>query len=684
MELSENALEVIKFRFLGPDETPEQMFERVASAVAASGSQNYLFWYNRFLAAFLNLDFLPSTPGLANAGRPIGQLIACYVVGVEDTVESIFDAIKYAAVIHKSGGGTGFSFSNIRPSGSVVLESNGVASGPLSFLRVFNAATAEMKQGGVRRGANMAILRCDHPDIFEFINAKNVEGYLSNFNLSVDITDEFMECLAAKDNFDLRWDGNVVRTVRAEDLWRDIVAGAWKNGEPGIVFMDRINDMNELKMVETLSACNPCAEQPLPDWGSCNLGSINLSNFTVGRSVEWGRLKEVVETAVRFLDNVIDATSYPLKEIEKEAKSKRRIGLGIMGLADMLIKLELDYGDVKGRAVASSVMKFITTEAVKYSEELSKKEGVPPLLDTVCIQRRNGLITTIAPTGSMSIIANCSSGCEPVFAFKYTKRCIESTIEVVHPLAKEYFDRGEELPFYFVTAEDVPMKDHIKMQAALQQYVHSGISKTINAPESTTIEEVSDAFLECYRAGCKSIAFYRKGSRILESQYEQEKVAKPVDTVYEDRPRILFGFTEKIATSKGNLYVTVNESDDKKPVEVFLSIGKSGKTDAAYSEALGRIITLGLRSGLNVEKIVKHLKGISGDDQVWDNGVAIKSIPDAVGQLLERVYVAKSDSPKATQVERLSECCPSCGAEDTLIPQEGCVVCTSCGWDKCL
>lgn len=681
MELSENALDVLRFRYLqekpdGSTETPEELFARVATSVASvEEPEDREAWSKMFLDMFLALDFLPNTPALINAGRPIGQLIACYVVPITDSIEGIFDAIKEAAIIHKSGGGTGFDFSELRPAGYCVQETGGIASGPVSFLRVFDAATGEMKQGGVRRGASMGILRCDHPDIFEFVASKKVEGSLSNFNISVAITSEFMRCLESGSPFHLRWNSKVVREIQPASLWDAIVERCWSNGEPGLVFIDEINNLSVLSAIETIKATNPCSEEPLPAYGACSLGSINLSNFVHGGKVNYNRLRRVVHAGVRFLDDIVDATKYPLKQIEVESKKTRRIGLGIMGLADMLLKLEINYNSVEALSLASTVMDFVHEESIKASEELGEFRGVPDALSSIGIDRRNGMTTTIAPTGSLSLIAGCSSGCEPVFSFHYKKQCIDSVLDVIHPLAQKYLSSGSQLPDYFVTARDVLIEQHIKMQSALQEYVHAGISKTINAPECTTVEQVSEALLLCYKLGCKSVAFYREGSRSIEAHVAQDKPGS-ISTTPLKRPGRLYGVTERIETPRGRLYVTVNDVDGL-PFEVFLKIGKSGAEDFAYSEAIGRLISLSLRSGVLVGQVIQHLKNISGASQIWVDGTPVKSVPDAVGRVLESLYnVDSKDEDKVLLGD-----CPVCSG--VLTAQEGCFSCLSCGWSKC-
>jgi ribonucleoside-diphosphate reductase alpha chain len=708
-KVNENGLKVMQERYMQDNEScADDVFRRVAKAIASvetgkssSGKSNKRYWERKFLKIMSDLDFLPNTPCLANAGKPNGQLAGCFVLPVEDDIEGIFDAIKWGAIVHKTGGGTGYAFSRLRPSGSQVKDSGGIASGPVSFMRVFDAATAEMKQGGLRRGANMGILRVDHPNILEFIKCKRTEGRFSNFNISVGITDEFMEAIAGGwTTFNLRHsgpDGDVEVQVDPHEIWHEIIRGAWENGEPGVVFLDTIAKTNPLSEIETIESTNPCAEQPLPPFGTCILGSINLSNMvnTRTKDVNYPKLAKTVATAVRFLDNAIDVTSFPLRVIEVEAKSKRRIGLGIMGLADLLIKMKITYGTQNAREITEEIMKKFQGYAVRASIQLGEEKGVPPLLNDNRVlphlktSRRNALITTIAPTGSLSIVAGCSSGCEPVFSFHFTKKAVETELDMVHPLVADWVlshAPEDSLPDYFIEARDIPVKAHIRMQAVLQKYIDSGISKTINAPSDITLEETEEAFIYAYEQGLKSVAFYREGSRKFEAQKAMSKLPEPAEVVTKyissgldtSRPKSLHGETVKIMTGRGKLYITINEHDGQ-PFEVFLKIGKSGREDFAYSEALGRMISLLFRTGVSVEKIVKHLRNISGADVVWYEGKQVKSVPDAVAIILEEKYL---DSPVATENGKFPVHCPECDSENVGI-QGNCLTCKSCGYSKC-
>jgi len=724
MKLSDNAMEVLNYRYLRDGESPEDMFTRVAMVAASSEGRDANSWRDKFKTMLMNLDFVPNTPCLINAGRG-NQLSACFVLGIDDDISSIFNTLKHTALIHKSGGGTGFDFSKLRPSGWKVDKTSGTASGPVSFMRVYNAATREMKQGGVRRGANMAVLRCDHPDIMDFITCKNKEGDLANFNISVAITDEFMTALRDGLPFRLRFNGEAVESVLAEDIWDAIMIGAHKNGEPGVIFIDRVNELNPLKDIETLASTNPCGEQPLPRNGSCNLGHINLTNFwdASRQEMSYVELYETIKLAVRFLDDNIDATTYPLRSIEYEAKRTRRIGLGIMGLADLFLMAGLRYGSSASRKFTKHLMSKIYSYADRASIKLGEERGFYEACTKETPQRRNGVILTVAPTGSCSIIANVSSGCEPIFAYSFQKKCIDGFITIDHPLAASYFQHGEHLPAHFVTAADVTVTQHVKMQAVIQQYIDSGISKTINAPNDCSRSEVNDAFRLAYEKGCKSLTFYREGSRTYEAQVKEHSAGFNTDgnkpflsdvdgvatittshhevyhlTEDEDvapfitkRPERLSGFTRKINTGRGKLYVTINEDETGRPIELFAKIGKSGREDFAYTEALGRAITLGLRWGVPIEVFYKHFTGIIGYDTVWAHNKLVTSVPDAIATIMDREYLLANrpipDPPVVSTIgvlsdpKRTHDDCPECGAFVTF--EEGCEKCQACGYSKC-
>jgi len=528
MRLTKNALILLKHRYLLRDEkgriveTPEQMFRRVARAVARSDTrykENPRKSERDFFDVMTRLDFLPNSPTMMNAGTGLGQLSACFVLPIEDSIESIFTTLKDMATIHKSGGGTGFNFSKIRPREDVVKSSKGKASGPVSFLEIYNKATDVIKQGGKRRGANMGILDASHPDIFDFITLKQRKS-INNFNLSVAVTKKFMEAVLRNDNWNLvnPRTKKIVKTVKARKVFDAIVDGAWKIGDPGVIFIDEVNAKNPLKLGR-ITATNPCGELPLYDYESCNLGSINLSNFVERDEINWNKLKEVIHIAVHFLDNVIDANNYPLPEIEKKTKENRKIGLGIMGFAEFLIKLGVPYDSEKAIEIAEKVMGFINEESKNASEELAKRRGVFPNFRKSRWKKRlrNATTTTIAPTGSISMIAGTSSGIEPLFALGFKKRVLGTELLEYNQLYKTALKRYRRLPpkikQLFKTAIEIPPEQHVKIQAAFQKHTDNAVSKTVNLPQKATRRDVRKVFLLAYKLKCKGITVYRKGCR---------------------------------------------------------------------------------------------------------------------------------------------------------------------------
>jgi ribonucleoside-diphosphate reductase alpha chain len=573
LKLPLNAITILAARYLRRDEnrriieTPRQLFMRVAKTIAEvdllyNPSAKVEETTKEFFDMMVNFEFLPNSPTLMNAGTELGQLSACFVLPIEDSIEGIFTTLKHAALIHKSGGGTGFSFSRLRPKGDVVKTTGGIASGPVSFMTVFDAATNAIKQGGKRRGANMGVLRVDHPDILEFITAKEKEGRLSNFNISVAITDRFMEALMKDEDYDLinPRTGQVVQRLKARVVWNLIIAMAWKNGEPGVLFIDRINATHTVPHTGVIEATNPCGEQPLIPYESCNLGSINLAKMVNDGRIDWDKLRSTVEKAVHFLDNVIDANKYPLPEIEKITRfGNRKIGLGVMGFADMLIELGVPYNSRPALRIAEQVMKFIEETAINTSVKLAEERGsFGNFKGSVWEKRgykcmRNATLTTIAPTGTISEIAGCSNGIEPLFAIVYTKRVRETlgeNLTIVNPLfEKVAIEEGfysedlmkkiasstsiqqiEEIPEHvrriFVTAHDISPEWHVRMQAAFQKYVDNAVSKTINFPHDASMNDIEEALLLAYRLGCKGITVYRDRSRniqVLTTRTEEEE-----------------------------------------------------------------------------------------------------------------------------------------------------------------
>jgi ribonucleoside-diphosphate reductase alpha chain len=561
LKLPLNTIVILAARYLLRDEerniieTTSQLFKRVAKTIAAiekkygKSAKKIKELEEKFYQMLVNSEFLPNSPTLMNTGTGRGlTLSACFVIPIEDDMSSIFDAIKMMALVQKAGGGTGFSFNNLRPAGDVVKSTGGVASGPISFMKIFDAATEQIKQGGKRRGANMGVLRVDHPDILDFIVCKEVEGVLRNFNISVGVTDRFMRAVERDGEIDLinPRTGKPTKRIKARAIWNLLATMAWKNGEPGIIFLDTINKYNPTPHVGMVESTNPCGEQPLLSYESCNLGSINLSKIVEDGKINWNKLRNIVRLAVRFLDNVIDANSFPTKEIEKATKANRKIGLGVMGFADMLIKLEIPYNSQKALKLAEKIMRFITQEARKTSVKLGKEKGnFPNFKGSVWDKRgykymRNATVTTIAPTGTISEIAGCSQGIEPLFAIAYVRNVRESLgydLTVINPLfemiaIREGFYSEElikkiagstsiqhvkEIPEkwrkIFVTALDISPEWHVRMQAAFQKYTDNAVSKTVNLPHHATPDDVERIFLLAWKLGCKGITVYRFGSR---------------------------------------------------------------------------------------------------------------------------------------------------------------------------
>ena len=733
LPLSSNALVVLARRYLRKDEegkvmeTPEEMFRRVAVTVAQADlaydpSADVKALEESFYSLITSLKFIPNSPTLMNAGRELGQLSACFVLPVEDSIESIFEAVKHTAMIHKSGGGTGFSFTRIRPEGDRVKSTHGVASGPISFMTIFDVATETIKQGGTRRGANMGILRVDHPDIIKFITAKKEMENLNNFNISVALTEEFMEAVKNRSDYSLinPRTGTETKRIAAADVFELIVDSAWGSGEPGIIFLDRVNRSNPTPKLGEIESTNPCGEQPLLPYESCNLGSLNLSRIVLpDGTVDYDDLRDTVYQAVHFLDNVIDVNRFPLPEIAEMTRRTRKIGLGVMGFADMLIQMGIPYNSEKAVEVAEDIMAFIDREARAASVKLAEDRGNFPaypgsIHDTPQTPlMRNATVTTIAPTGTISIIAGASSGIEPLFAVSYIRKVLDGTELVeAHPLfvdmmksAGAYSDElmekiahsgsvqevdevPEEIRRVFVTSMDVSPTDHIAIQAAFQRHTDNAVSKTINFPENATKDDIKEAYLLAWQQGLKGITIYRYGSRPVQvlNLKKAEKKAEPMtgsqgvktaNGKIAPRPRPLrtFGVTERVRTGCGNLYVTVNK-DDQDICEVFTQMGKAGGCAACQIEAESRLISLALRSGVSPKVIVKQLSGIRCPSPSWQDGDQILSCPDAMARVLMNV-----GNLEVEHNETVIMSCPECGA--VLEPEEGCLLCRSCGFSKC-
>lgn len=735
IELSDNAIRVLEKRYLVKNEKgeineiPQEMFKRVAEHIASAEQlydpeSNTAAIAETFYQLMVNLEFLPNSPTLMNASRELGQLSACFVLPVEDTMESIFEAVGYTALIHKSGGGTGFSFSRLRPEMDRVGSTGGVASGPISFMRVFDTATDVVKQGGMRRGANMAILSVDHPDIMKFISAKDNTDQFTNFNLSVAITDEFMQAVEKKSDYDLMNPRTGKRSgkLNAREVFDKIVDLSWHTGDPGVIFIDEINRFNPTPGLGKIESTNPCGEQPLLPFESCNLGSINLAKMLISQNgqvkIDYDKLSRVVELAVHFLDNVIDVNQFPLPQIAEKTKQTRKIGLGIMGFADMLIQLGIPYNSEQALSLAEETMHFISEQADKASMELAKSRGTFPAFKGSIYDIpggphfRNASRTTIAPTGSLSIIANCSSGIEPIFALSYIRHILDGeelvevnpyfeqvakerdffSIELMKELAsgkkvKDVSSIPGEIKRVFISAHDIAPEWHVRMQAAFQKYTDSAVSKTVNFPLEATPEDIANVYLLAYHEKLKGITIYRDQSRdgqvLTTGKKEPEKDKSPDRLSQRKRPKVTRGITERVSTGCGSIYVTVN-FDEHGIAEVFTTLGKSGGCAAAQLEAISRLISSSLRSGIELDSIVRHLHGIRCPSIAWEQGHAVLSCADAIASVLQK-YTEDTRGKAPVSSVKASKSnmgqCPECGGN--LIHQEGCDICPSCGFTKC-
>ncbi|MBI1722375.1 MAG: vitamin B12-dependent ribonucleotide reductase [Gemmatimonadetes bacterium] len=838
LQLSTNAVTVLERRYLVKDEAgrpvekPEDLFWRVARTIAApdrtfgasEGAVEALA--EEFYRVMAERKWMPNSPTLMNAGRPLGQLSACFVLPVEDALSNgssgIYDTLRAMALVHQSGGGTGFAFSRLRPKNDVVRSTMGVASGPVSFMSLYDASTDVVKQGGTRRGANMGILRVDHPDILDFITCKNDTTKITNFNISVAVTDAFMDSVAAGKPYDLIHPrtGKVVGQLDAREVFRKIVHGAWMTGEPGVFFVDKANRYNPVPRLGGYEATNPCGEQPLLPYDVCNLGSINVGEFVKDGQVDWDALRQTVHLCTHFLDNVIDANRYPLPEIEDLGKRIRRIGLGVMGWADMLVRLGIPYNSEEGVEFGRRLQRFVDEEAKVESERLAEQRGVfreweesiwGP--DGSCARDakgerirptrrlRNCNLTTVAPTGTISILAGCSSGIEPLFAVAFLRNQAGALMPDVNQdfvayaraggwhsdaLMKRIAEEGhihfpevpEDVQRVFVTAHDVTPEWHIRMQAAFQDYTDSAISKTCNFPEMATEEDVREIYELAYALNCKGVTVYRDNSRpmqvlstgktasevagkgatdaatgrvveggqavrrsearpatdverelaearghIAELEAEMQRLRRQLHEVEAEnaqrrqkrsRPDLLHGMTRRIETPLGTAYVTITEDDRGQPFEVFISLGKAGAPLMADVEAIGRLISLALRSGIPMSEIHRQLRGISSDKVIGLGPSKVMSVPDAIGIAIEKWMQEKhegvqqdllSPAPRQEAVVRpitsapsihgaqaqpaagsvdepnLLGACPDCGSQ--LEFAEGCVKCHVCGYSEC-
>ncbi len=755
MLLSENAKIVLEKRYYKKNEQGEMVenWPQLVERVAGNISNKDPILYRKFCALLDSGAFLPNSPTLMNAGNDLQQLSACFVLPIEDSLDSIFNSIRNAALIHKSGGGTGFSFSQLRETNSRVKTTSGVSSGPISFLKVFNSATDAVKQGGTRRGANMAILNVDHPQITEFITAKSDPQELTNFNLSVGITDTFMEALKNNREFNLvsPHTHKIINTVKAEEIFDLIIDMAHKNGEPGIVFIDVINRYNPTPHIGKIESTNPCGEQPLLANEACNLGSINVHSFYENGGFNWDRLKETVYDAVEFLDCVIDQSKFPLPEIDQMARMNRKIGLGIMGYADLLFEMGLPYNSDEAVQFAEQLMEFIDYHAKYKSMLLAKIKSPFPnftgsiyetgsfirhkktldwdklMADIQAQGIRNATVTTIAPTGTISMICNTSSGIEPQFSLVFVKNVMDGEkLLYVNPvfekkmkelglyskeLMEKISDQGslhgideipEDIKRVFITSHDISPAWHIKMQASFQKFTDNAVSKTINFPNSATKEDIKNSFLLSYELGCKGVTVYRDGSRanqVLSTGKTTTITIDPADQriTPRTRPEIMTGLTSRIETGCGHLYITIN-SDENGAFEIFTQMGKVGGCASAQLEAVARLASLCLRTNVKVESLIHQLKGIRCPSPMWYHGSVVSSCADAISKSLESYLALQknghlngfsssnpellvSNNPGKNIRKSVGGVCPDCGG--TVEFSEGCKKCQLCGWSKC-
>ena len=793
IQLTENSAAVLRRRYLrkGPDGKPVEsvadMFGRVCAHIASSEEEwdgDVAATAAQFHSLLTNFLFLPNSPTFTGAGTPLGQLAACFVLPISDemgrTEDGIFQTLRNAALIQQTGGGTGFSFSNLRAKGAIVRSSGGQATGPVGFMRVFDTASDIVSQGGARRGANMAVLRVDHPDVVDFINCKRAENAITNFNISVGVTDAFMRAVKEDSPIDLinPQDNSVWGAVRARDIFEAIASGAHRNGEPGVLFLDTANRENPCPHLGEYEATNPCGEQFLLPYENCCLGSVNVAKHVdydyMGRAVmDWDRLRQTVELATRFLDDVVSANTYvpSVPQIREAAHRSRRIGLGIMGLGDVLYLLRVRYGSEEGQELAAQIMEFVRYHTMRVSIDLARTRGpftaisgsiydpenlrweapqplVPftrldqwhrPPIDWGAIRRgikqfgiRNAAQTTVAPTGTIATVSGCEAyGCEPVFALAYVRHVnddgreldlkygsplfVEALEEagldpaardnIVQQVAETGSCQGvDDVPpgvrQVFVVAGDIAAEEHVRMQAAMQAFVDSSISKTINFPASANVSDVAKAFQLAWDLGCKGLTVYVSGSRervVLETEQTRKRnevaAAARMPTSVRPRPETLHGRTYRSATPLGTAYITLNCNGDGEPFEVFLNVGKAGSDTAAVAEAIGRLISLILRipsplsASRRLTQVVRQLKGIGGGRALGFGRERVRSLPDGVAQVLAEHLgmVEASDSDGSSEQLKLfpaGDLCPDCG-HAALVNEEGCRHCYSCGFSEC-
>ena len=745
--LTDNALEVLRRRYLLKDsqgqvvETPKDLFKRVAHYISQAEDKEVPQWTSKFFKMMWDLDFLPNSPTLMNAGAGAGSLSACYVLNIDDSMAGIMQAATDQAMIEKFGGGVGFSLSGVRPKGVPVKSTQGKACGPVEVLKTLSRVGSMITQGGRRDGAHMAVMSVYHPDIEEFIGCKQVEGEIHNFNISVGVSHKFMEAVRDDHFIHLDWPMNTAtytagepaltevgsgQFIKARDLFNKIVEGAWANGEPGLVYLDRINGDNANPELGEIEATNPCGEQPLLDNESCTLGSINLSNFVIddpSPKMDYDRLATTITTAVRFLDDVVSVNRQPTELTQHMNDWTRKIGLGVMGWADTLIKLRIPYDSQEALDLVEVIGHLIQKTADTASSDLGSQRGSFLGFDESPLNIENGGMfqylrnawrLSIAPTGTIAMIAGCSYGIEPLFALVHTKKNMSAAMEGVelnyaHPEIASRFtdveiktavDRGEdlqnrlmpELQGILQTTHEISPHNHVQVQAAWQQWIDSGVSKTINLPNSATRQEVFDVYMLAWNLGCKGITVYREGSRdkeVIVSSFKPEDVSllKPieVDGVVDtppavrprERPRVVTGSTELVNTGHGKAYITANRDENDKLFEVFISLGKAGGCDSAQMEAVTRLASLAMRSGIDPAEVVEQLRGITCCPS-WDRGTLIRSSPDAVASVMGE---ALGISPEAQDTTN-DGVCPDCGG-GPLVQTEGCTKCLECGFSEC-
>jgi len=699
MKYSEKAEFVASKRLLMTDEKQvpiesiDGMFQRVARFLSDDEET-----YEKFYGVMKDLDFLPNSPCLVNAGKPgkTYNLSACFVLGIEDSISSIYSTLHDVAKVHKQGGGTGFNFSSLRPSNSNVASTNGVASGPVSFMHLYDASTDAIKQGGVRRGANIGILNVSHPDIEEFIDCKQGNGELENFNISVAITDEFMKAVYHDTTFDLHF-GDTRKTVSAKVLWNKIIANAHKTGDPGLLFIDKINKHNPLSGSKfELLITNPCGEVPLSVDEACCLGSVNWSNMVDEfGEINKEKLASVTTIGVELLNAIIDKSTYPTENIRKKVLLSRKIGLGVMGVADAFIKLKMVYGSEESletieelNSVMLDTCVLATHEYPKTFEAITSYKAPLHIIESlnrigISVENyspANATLMTIAPTGTLSMLADCSSGIEPVFFFESTENRVGESKKYTHPLYAEYKEHFPKInvPRYFIESHDVDVDAHIQTQAAFQKFVCNAVSKTINLPRGSSLESVDKAYKDAYMLGCKGVTVYIDGSldnQTMEGSNSYTRGRKFIEPV--ERPETLTGSTHEILTGFGELYVTINYHGGF-PFEVLCNIGKSGASENAKAEAVGKLISLALRSGISMEHIIKQIEGIVGSKSQYTEYGLVTSIPDAIAKILINKVLTTSVVERSVGMQTCIDC------NSTELRYEGsCLVCNACGWKSC-